>query len=143
MVAVTIDDHAGQAVAFAPDDATKLGVDIASRAIFRRLRDPALKKIQIEILPATRETPRHNLRFAVVDRAADQMIAAVFERDDIAVHRVAEGFQHLAREDPIVAVQNARARFDDEAGHGEEANVQRPTLNVQRSTNCSLLDVES
>ncbi len=82
----------GNPVALAPDDATKLWIDASSRAVFRGLRDPPLEEIQIEILSPPRETPRHNLRFAVVNCAADQMILTVLERDHIAVRRLPKTF---------------------------------------------------
>ena len=46
------------------------------------------------------------------------MVPAVLERDDVAVVRRAEDFQDLAAKDPVVPVENARARFNDEAAHG-------------------------
>ena len=97
MVAVAIDDHAGQSVALAPDHAAKLIVDLAPFAVFGRLRDPALEEIKIEVLFPPRKTPRHDLRFRIVNRAADQMVLAVFERNHVAVRRFAENFQDFAR----------------------------------------------
>ena len=87
MVAVTIDDHAGQPIALAPDKPAKPRIDPAPRPIFHRLRDPALEKIEIEILFPARETARHDLRFGVVDRAPHEVVAPVLERNDIAVLR--------------------------------------------------------
>ena len=58
------------------------------------------------------------------------MILAVLERNDIAIRRAAENFQHLAREHPIVPVQNARPRFNDKTRHGEQSGTSgtaRPT----------------
>ena len=71
LVAVAIDDHAGQTVALAPNYAAQPRIDTSPRAIFNRLGDSALEKIQIEVLSSPRKAPRHDLRFAVVDRAAD------------------------------------------------------------------------
>ena len=45
------------------------------------------------------------------------MIAPVLERNHIAIGRFAENFQHLAGKNPVVSVQNLRARFDDESSH--------------------------
>ena len=117
MIAIAIDNHSRQSVALAPDQATKSRIDSASRAIFRRLRDAALEKIEIEILFPARKTPRHDLRFAVVNRAPDQMVVPVFERNHIAIGRFAENFQHFAGKNPVVSMQNARARFDNDSGH--------------------------
>ena len=117
LIAVAIDDHARQSVALAPDHSAQPRIHAATRAIFHRLCDAALEKIEIERLFPARETPRHDLRFAVVDRAADEVILAVLQRDDVAIGGIAERLQHLAGEDPVVAVEDARARFDDEAGH--------------------------
>ncbi len=117
MVAVAIDDHAGQPIALAPDQPAKSRIDPAPRPILDRLRDSALEKIEIELLFPAREPPGHDLRFRVVDRAPDQMVATVLERDDIAVVRRAENFQDFPAEHPIVSVENPRARFNDESAH--------------------------
>jgi hypothetical protein len=89
------------------------------------LRDPALEKIDIQILPPPGKPPGHDLRFAVVNRAADQVISSVFQRDDVTVGGTTEDLQNFAGKHPVVAVQNARARFYDEAGHGEKVNGDR------------------
>ena len=133
MIAVAIDDHAGQTIAFAPDQPTELRIHSAARAIFHRLREPARKKIRIEFLPASRKTPGDDLRFGIVNRAAEQPVFSVFQRDDVAVGWIAKDLQHFAGENPIMAMEDAGARFDDEAGHVGRQNVERSTLNVQRS----------
>ena len=69
MIAVTIDNHAGQAIALTPDEPAKPRINLAARAILDRLLDAALKKIEIEILFSARKTPGHDLRFAVVNGA--------------------------------------------------------------------------
>jgi hypothetical protein len=51
---------------------------------------------------------------------------------------LSEDFQHLAGKDPIVPVQNSRAWFGDEAGHGKAENVERSTSNIECR---NLLDV--
>jgi hypothetical protein len=104
IIVVAIDDHAGKPVALAPRDPTKVWIDTSSRSVFGGLCDAAIKEVQIEILFPPREAPRHDLRFRVVNRAADQMILTVFKRDDIAVRRFPENFQHFARKHPVVAV---------------------------------------
>ena len=119
VIAVAIDDHARQSIALAPDDAAKSRIDPAPLPILHGLRDPALEKIEIEVLPPPRESPGHDLRFAVVNRAADQVISSVFQRNDVAIRRISERLQNFAGKHPIVPVQNSRARFDDEAGHGK------------------------
>src|SRR6266513_1029397 len=47
------------------------------------------------------------------------MVAPILERNDIAIRRAAKNFQHLAREHPIVPMQNARPWFNDKPGHEE------------------------
>jgi hypothetical protein len=101
------------------------------------LRDAPFEEIKIEVLPLSRETPGGDLRFGIVNRTANQTIASVLQRNHVAIGRLAENLKHLAGKNPVVSVQDARARFDDEAGHKVGANVQRPTLNVQRSTHRS------
>src|SRR5438445_4598376 len=79
IIAVAINDHPWKPVALAPDDATKLCIHISPQAVFRRLRNPAFEEIQVEVLFSPRETARNDLRFRIINRAADQMILAVFE----------------------------------------------------------------
>ena len=50
MLTVAIDDYPWKSVALAPDDPAKLRIDPAAGAVFGRLRDAPLKKVQIEIL---------------------------------------------------------------------------------------------
>jgi hypothetical protein len=116
-IAVTIDDQPGQSVALAPDEPTEPGIDPPSRPIFHRLGDPALEEIEIEILFPARETPGHDLRFRIVNGAPNEVIAPVLERDDIAVVRRTKNLQDFAPEDPVVAVENSRARFNNKAAH--------------------------
>src|SRR6476660_2855857 len=71
MIAVAIDDHAGKTVAFAPNDATQIWIDVSPVAILGSLRDAALEEIKVEILPPPGETARQNLRFRIVNGAAD------------------------------------------------------------------------
>jgi hypothetical protein len=49
------------------------------------------------------------------------VILPVFQRDHFAIGWIAKRLQHFAGEHPVVSVQDARARFNDEAGHGEES----------------------
>jgi hypothetical protein len=50
VIAVTIDDHARKAVAFAPHNAAQFWVNVSPIAILGSLRDAAPEKIGIEIL---------------------------------------------------------------------------------------------
>jgi hypothetical protein len=61
MIAVAIDDHAGQTVTLAPHNATQLWIDLPAVALVGRLRNSAHKEIKIQILPTPRETTRHDL----------------------------------------------------------------------------------
>ena len=123
IVAVTIDDHARQTVAFAPHNAPQFWIDTSPVAIFGSLRDAALEEIQIEILSSSRKTARDNLRFRIVNRAPNQMIAAILERNHVAVDRISENLQDFAGKHPIVSVQNSRARFDDDSSHKSKAQL--------------------
>src|SRR5260370_2283492 len=77
MFSVTIDDYSWEPIALTPDNAAKPWIDMSSRAVFGRLCNPSLKEIKVKILFSPRETPRYNLRFRIVDRAADNMILAI------------------------------------------------------------------
>ena len=61
MIAIAIGDHAGKSVAFAPDDATQFWIDVSSVPVLGSLRDATSEEINVEILPAPRETARYNL----------------------------------------------------------------------------------
>src|ERR1044071_8670512 len=106
-------------------------MDISPVAILCRLRDAAPKEIKVEILPAPGETARYNLRFRIVNGAADQAVLAVLERDHIAIRGISKNFQDLTGKNPIVSVQNSRTRFDNDSGHRKAENVEHPTSNVQ------------
>src|SRR5262245_60896948 len=116
MVAVTIDDHAGQTVALAPDQAAEFFIHSSSCPILGRLSDPPLEKIEVEILFSPREPTRHDLRLGIIDGAADEMIASVLERNYVAVLWLTEDFQHLAAKDPIVPMQNPRSWLYHQSG---------------------------
>ena len=113
IIAVTIEDDSRQTIAFAPNDPPQLRIDLSPVAIFQSLRDPAFEKIEIEILPLPGKSARHNLRLGIVNGAADQFVASVLERDHVAVLRFAKNFQDFTGKDPVVAVKNSRAGFDD------------------------------
>ena len=120
MIPIAIHDQSRHTIALAPDQPAEAQIHAASFPVLDGLRDPALEKIQIEVLPSARKAPGHDLRFAIVNRAADQMVPAILQRDDVAIDRISESLQHFAGEHPIMAVQNARTRFDNEAGHWGE-----------------------
>ena len=61
MIAVAIDDHAGQTVTLAPHNATHVWIDLSPVAILGRLGNSAPKEIGIQILTSPRETTRHDL----------------------------------------------------------------------------------
>ena len=118
MIAVAIDDHAGQPVALAPDEPAETRVHLAPCAVIDGLLEPALEKVEVEILALPGKTPGDDLRLGVVDGGAEQPILPVLERHDVAIGRLPEGLEHLAGIDPVVPVQDAGAGFDDESGHG-------------------------
>src|SRR6266513_623279 len=126
IVAVTIDDHARKTVAFAPYQAAQFCVDVSPVPVFGSLLDAAPAKIEIEILPSSRETARNDLRFRIVNRAPNQMIFAVLERNHIAIRGISENLEHFAGKHPVVPMQNSRSRFDDNACH---KRIQSQTLN--------------
>ena len=123
IVAVTIDDHARKTVAFAPHHAAQLCIDVSPVPVFGSLLDAAPEKILIKVLPSPRETARNNLRFRIVNRAPNQMVFAVLERNHIAIHGISENLEHFAGKHPVVSMQNSRARFDNNSSHKTEANV--------------------
>src|SRR6478735_9929213 len=81
IAAVTIDDHARKTVAFAPHHAAQLCIDVSPVPVFGSLLDAAPEKILIKVLPSSRETARDTLRFRIVNRAPNQMVFAVLERN--------------------------------------------------------------
>ena len=61
MIAIAVDDHAGETVAFAPHNSAQFWINISPVTILGSLRNAAPEEIEIEILPPARETARHNL----------------------------------------------------------------------------------
>src|SRR5262249_48164252 len=121
--AVAVHDDAGKAVAFAPDDAAKIRPHATPLAILHGLRDATLEKVEVEILPLARKAARGDLRLGIEDGAAEQAVAAVLERDDVAILRIAPGFQDFRGVNPLVSVENARAWSDDDSGHAAHASA--------------------
>src|SRR5262245_15382975 len=117
MVAVAINDHAGQTVALTPNQAAEFFVHSSSRPILDRLCDPPLKEIEVEILFSPGEPARHDLRLGIIDRATDEMIASVLKRNNVAVLWLTEDLQHLTAKDPVVPMQNARSRLYHQSSH--------------------------
>src|SRR5438552_4087491 len=96
----------------------QLGIYFSSLAIFRRLRNSPLEKIEIELLAAVRKTTGHNLRFRIPDRAPQHSISPILDRNNVAIGGITEDLQHLARENPVVSVQNSRPRSNYYSSHG-------------------------
>src|SRR5438132_5072251 len=117
LLAVSIENDAGQSVALAPDNAMQLGIYLPSLAIFRRSRNSSFEEIEIELLPPVRKTARHNLRFGIPHRAPHHSIAPILNRNNIAIGWITEDFQHLAGKKPVVSVQNSRSRSNDNSSH--------------------------
>src|SRR5262249_48624166 len=134
MIAISVDDHTGNTVTFAPYNATQFWIDMSPVAIVGSLRDAAPEEIKIKILPPPREAARDNLRFGIVNGAADQAILTVLERDHIAVRGISKNLQDFTGKHPIVSVQHPRARFHNDSGHrnNSTSNVQRLTSNTQQ-----------
>jgi hypothetical protein len=59
-----------------------------------------------QILFSPRETSRHDLRFRIVDRAADQMIPAIPKRDHVTVRRISKIFSTS-----LEKINRVRAKF--------------------------------
>src|SRR5207247_7903114 len=118
LLAVSIENYARQAVALAPDNAMQLGIYFSPLPIFRRLRNSPLEKIEVELLAAVRKTARHNLRLRIPDRAPQHSISPILDGNNVAIGGVTEDLQPLARENPIVSVQNSRARANYYSRHG-------------------------
>jgi hypothetical protein len=129
MIAVPIDNHAWQTVALAPDNTTQRWIDVSTIAILGSLLNSPPEEIVIKILPPPREPARDNLRFRIVNRAADQVIFPILKGDNVAVGRISKNFKHFTRKHPVMSVQNARAWFNNDSGHEKE-----PTSNAERST---------
>ena len=116
MIAVTVDDHAGQTVALAPDQPAEPQIRSSRRARYSiacAIRRWKKSRSRSCFRRENRRATICDLR--IVNRAPDEVIPAVLERDDIAIVRRAEHLQDFAAEYPVVSVKNARARFDDES----------------------------
>ena len=69
---------------------------MSPRAVFGGLGDAALEEIKIEILPLSRETPGNDLRFGIVNSTANQTIAPVLQRNNVAIRRFSENLEDFA-----------------------------------------------
>jgi hypothetical protein len=56
------------------------------------LRNPALEKIRIQILPVPREPAGDNLGAGIENAHAEELVAPVLDRNNISIRRRAEGF---------------------------------------------------
>ena len=107
VVAVTIDDEAGDAVAFTPHEPPEARVAASALAVGDGLGDAALEEVEVEFLPLAGEAAGDDLRLGVVNRRAEQPIFAVFYRDDVAVFGFSPDFEDFAGIDPVVSVVDA------------------------------------
>ena len=118
VVAVAVDDQAGQAVGFAPDETGKRFIDVGALAQVDRLADAAGEEVEVEILFAAGKAAGDDLRHRIVDRRAERAVAEILERDNVARLWIAEGFFDLGGVNPLVTVKNACSGCDDDACHG-------------------------
>ena len=125
-LSIPVGDHAGQPVAFAPDHAPQIAAATRPLAVFDRLGDPPPEKVGIQILPPPGIPSHHNLRAGIINANPEQMVAPVFDRDDLAVFRIAERFQDLGRINPVVAVKDARPRTNNDAAHSAVSRAREP-----------------
>jgi len=125
VVEVAVDDDAGQAVGFAPDEAAEAGIDGEALAEGGGLVEAAEEELAVEGLAAAGEAAGDDLGGGVVDGGAEEAVPSVLERDDFAGLGVSEGLEDFAGVDPLVAVKDAGAGFDDESGHGRKTGGRR------------------
>ncbi len=129
VVAVAVDDDAGQAVGLAPDQAAELRIDPGLDAAFQRALDAADEEVEVEVLAAVREQPGADLRLRIVDGAAQRLATRVLELHDVARLGVAVAGLDLGRVDPDMTVKNAGARLNGERGHGRGAGAAGRRIN--------------
>ena len=72
----------------------------------------------VEILLSAREPAGDDLGVGIVNRASQWSIFEVLKGNDVPGLRVSEGLFDLRGVDPVVAVEDSRAWFDDKSGHG-------------------------
>ena len=117
VLAVAVDDDAGEAVGLAPDGTRELRIDIEMRAEFLSLLDAPDEKVVVEGLFSPREAPGDDLGGGIVNSGAEGTVLEVLEANDFAGFRGAEGLANLARIDPIVSVEDASAGHDNQSWH--------------------------
>ena len=100
--AVAIDDQAGQAIGFAPDEAAQRVIEAPALAVFDGLADAAGEEVEVEILAAPGEAAGDNLGERVVDGRAERAVAKILEGYDIAGLWIAEGFPDFGGVNPFV-----------------------------------------
>src|SRR5581483_3287360 len=129
IIPIAVENYPWQTVAFAPNYAPNLGKNVSPVPIIIRLCNSAFEKVEIEILPLSRDPACHDLRLGVVDRAPNELVPPVFQRNDISVGRIAKNLQDFTRKDPVVTMKNSRSGFDDHSSHGKEwCNANRRTI---------------
>ena len=109
VVAVAVDDQAGQAVGLGPDEAGERFIDAALFPVVDGLADAAGEEVEVEVLLAAGKPAGDDLRLGIVDGGAERPVAEVLERDDVAGLGIAEGFLDFGGVNPLVTVKNARA----------------------------------
>jgi hypothetical protein len=62
------------------------------------------EELRIQILTAAGIPARHDLRFGVVDGAAEHPIAAILDRDNIAILGTSKCLEYLGPIDPVMPV---------------------------------------
>ena len=118
MRAVSVDDHSGKTVGFAPNKPTKGGIQIKAAPEVAGQPDAATEKILVERLAAAGKSPGHNLAQGVVNGRSERTVLVILEGNDLPWLGITENFLNFAGIDPIVAVKDAGAGFDDDSGHG-------------------------
>ncbi len=74
-----------------------------------------------------------DLGLRIIDGGAKRAVAEILERDNIAGFRITEGFLNFGGVDPLVTVENASARRDNDACHGAGMSGAKP-MNVDYET---------
>ena len=116
-IAVAVHDHAGQTVGLAPDEAAQAQIDSGGLARLHRALDASREEVLVEVLAAVGEKAGADLRFGIVNGAAERLSAHILQAHHISRLRITGAFLDFGGIDPHVTVKEACAGLDDECGH--------------------------
>jgi len=133
MTLILIDNDAGKTIRLAPNETTEVFCDGEGIPVINGLAKTSHKKFRVQFLNSSGDATGHDLGVRIVDCDAEGTVFKVFERHEIPRDWLAKGFLDLRGIDPLVAMKDTRAGFDDKAGHGGRKGQGRDEIKTWRA----------